>query len=308
MRERVDDETEGSQTIPTVGVLSRTTIDGAIERLQDLHGLADEDSGFAALQKASQTHNVKLRTVAAAVVAASGSSSPAPPRRRRPSLSFSTRGNDPQPNRTHVLHDLLHAAAELSGADYGAVQLRDPMHGGLIIEGQYGFDRDFLDFFSYIDDAGTACGTTVARCTQTFVDDVAASTIYSPDDRDIILRAGVRSALSTPLRGADCVVGVVTTHFCTAHRCPDETTAATIQRHADGCAQWLQWYDATAMPRIVSTVHSAARAAKANEAGRGVRRANVPTPAALRHTRQARPLRAGEASTTPSGNRSSSTA
>lgn len=306
MRDPVDDETEGSQTIPTVGVLSRTTVDGAIERLQDLHGLADEDSGFAALQKASQTHNVKLRTVAAAVVA-SGSSSPAR-RRRRPSLSFSERGGDPQPNRTHVLHDLLNAAAELSGADCAAVQLRDPVHGGLIIEGQRGFDRDFLDFFSYIDDAGTACGTAAARCTQTFVDDIAASAIYSPDDRDVILRAGVRSALSTPLRDADGVVGVVTTHFYAAHRCPDETIAATIQRHADECAQWLRWYDATAMPRIVSTVHSAARAAKADEAGRGVRRANVPTPAALRHTRQARPMRAGEASTTPSGNRSSSTA
>ena len=80
------------------------------------------------------------------------------------------------------------------------MQLRDPVHGGLVIECQHGFGRQILDFFSYVDDAGTACGTTLARGSQTFVDDVETSPIYAYEDRQVILTAGVRSVLSTALR------------------------------------------------------------------------------------------------------------
>jgi hypothetical protein len=271
-------------SIPRVGILSRTTIRCAIERLQQLHGLLDPDSGFAALQKASQTHNVKLRSVAAAVLSAETLSKS--PRKRPPVLSFSVRGGDAQPNRTHVLHDLLHSATELSEADYGAVQLRDPVHGGLIIEGQQGFGRDFLDFFSYIDDAGTACGTTVAKRSQTFVEDVATSPIYTAQDRDVVLEAGVRSVLSTPLRDdTERVVGAVTTHFSAPRRNPGDAAAAAIQRQADECAQWLTWYEATAMPRIITSVHNAARAAKVGESANRPRSRSAPSPAALRGRR-----------------------
>lgn len=283
MRAPVDGE-PADEPIPRVGVLSRTTIHGAIERLQHLHGLLDPDSGFAALQKASQTHNVKLRSVAAAVLSSGTTVRSA--RKRRPALSFSERGGGAQPNRTHILRDLLHSATELSGADYGAVQLRDPVHGGLIIEGQQGFARDFLDFFGYIDDAGTACGTTVAKRSQTFVEDVATSPIYTAEDREVVLEAGVRSVLSTPLRDDDgCAVGAVTAHFGEPNRTPGDAIAATIQRQADECARWLNWYEATAMPRIVSTVHTAARAAKTGESPRSTRPSNVPSPAALRGRR-----------------------
>lgn len=284
MRPLLDGDPGGAPAIPRVGILSRKTIHGAIERLQQLHGLLDPDSGFAALQKASQTHNVKLRSVAAAVL--STGTTARSPRKRPPALSFSERGGDSQPNRTHVLHDLLDSATRLSGADFGAVHVRDPLHGGLIIEGQHGFERDFLDFFGYIDDSGTACGTTVATRSQTFVDDVQTSPIYAARDRDVVLAAGVRSVLSTPLRDdTDGVVGAVTAHFAAPNRNTAGAVAATIQRHADECAQWLTWYEMTAMPRIVSTVHTAARAAKSSEPAPAVRPSNVPTPAALRARR-----------------------
>lgn len=283
---------ERTEHMPRVGMLSRATIRAAIELLQRAHGLTSPDSGFAALQKASQTHNVKLRSVAAAVMTSDGSV-----RRRRaapPALSFSEPGNG-QPNRTQVLRDLLATATTLSGADYGAVQLRDPVHGGLIIEGHHGFDRAFLDFFSYIDDAGTASGTTMARSTQTFVDDVASSPIYADADRDVVLGAGVRSVLSTPMRDArDAAVGAVTTHFAQPRRSADDRIAATIQQHADECAQWLTWYDATAMPRIVSTAHAAARdAAKKGEPRRHVPPTDVPSPATLRNRLSRKPKARG---------------
>jgi hypothetical protein len=280
LRAPLDGDASGGEAIPRVGILSRKTIRGAIERLQHLHGLLDPASGFAALQKASQTHNVKLRSVAAAVL--SVDSLPKSPRKHPPALSFSGRGRDAQPNRTHVLHDLLHSATDLSGAEFGAVQLRDPVHGGLIIEGQHGFDRNFLDFFSYVDDTHTACGTTLAKRRQTYVADVETSPIYTEEDREVVLEAGVRSVLSTPLRdAADRVVGAVTAHFATPNRSPADGVAATIQRQADECAHWLTWYDATAMPRIVTSVHNAARAAKVGESASRPRPKSVPTPAAL---------------------------
>jgi hypothetical protein len=73
-------------------------------------------------------------------------------------------------------------------------------------------------------------------------------------------------------------VGAVTTHFASPRRSPDDATATSIQRHADECARWLRWYDATAMPRIVSTVHAAARSAKAGEPVQTARAGKAPSP------------------------------
>ena len=253
--------------LPKIGVLSRMTIDRAIEKLQREHGLADPDTGFSALQKASQTNNVKLRSVAAALVAAGESTVRRRSRRPGPpGLTFSERGAAAQPNRTHVLHDLLHTVTGLTGAEHGVVQLCDPVHGGLVIECQYGFDRRFLDFFSYVDDAGTASGTTLAHGIQTFVDDVETSSIYASEDRQVVLTAGVRTVWSTPLRDrAAGVFGAVTVHFAAPHRAPTVLIAERIQQRADECSRWLRWYEAAAMPRVLNAVHAAARAGKRGE-------------------------------------------
>ena len=48
-----------------------------------------------------------------------------------------------------VLRDLLQAAMMQTGADRGTVQLREPVYGGLTIEGDSGFDRSCLDFRLY---------------------------------------------------------------------------------------------------------------------------------------------------------------
>lgn len=270
MRGSLDDaaDFELGEDIPRVGVLSRRTISSAIERLQREHGLADAGLGFSALQKASQTHNVKLRSVAAAILSSGefGRGSRRTRRSKPPPLSFTERGYGAQPNRSLVLRDLLQSATTLLGADFGAVQLRDTVHGGLVIENQRGFSRDFLDHFSYLDDTGTACGTTMEYRCQTFVDDVETSSIYTAEDRRMVLEAGVRSVFSTPLCAPDGVVtGAVTVHFAAPHRRPTEADADDVQRYANETATWLRWYDATAMPRIVSSVHAAARRAKAGE-------------------------------------------
>lgn len=265
--------------IPRVGLLSRRTIRAAIARVQQVHGLTDPDDGFGALQKASQAHNVKLRAVAAAFLserepAANGSR----PRPAAPALTFSTHGADAQPNRKRILTDLMTGVSAAAGADFGIVQLRDPVHGGLIIENQHGFDRDFLDLFAYLDDTGTASGTTLARRSATAVADVATSPIYGATDRAAILAAGVRALLSVPLLDEHGdLQGAVAAIFAAPHEVP-EATETTIRRHADECARWLHWYDLVTMPRVVASVHAAARAARAAQRGTG---GASPTPIAL---------------------------
>jgi hypothetical protein len=259
------DPIEGAlATIPRIGRMSRSTVITAIHRLQEQHGIVDPEAAFMVLRTASQHHNVKLRVVAAALVAvdadvsAEGHHAVCEP----PPLSFSCRASSPRPNRTDVLHDLMRAAMGVTGAGYGTVQLRDPVHGGLIIEGHKGFDRSFLDFFSYVDGAGCACGATLTGRTQVFVGDVQTSSVFAGEERETVLGAGVRAVLSTPLCDeCEIVWGVVSTHFARPCDPPDEATVRWVQRHADECARWLRWYDKSVMPIVLRAVHEAAERA-----------------------------------------------
>jgi hypothetical protein len=102
----------------------------AIHRLQKQHGIIAPEAAFMVLRRVSQHHNVKLRVVAAALVAVdadvSGDSAVCGP----PPLSFSGRAQSKRPNRTDALHRLMRAAIGITGAGYGTVQSRDPIHGG----------------------------------------------------------------------------------------------------------------------------------------------------------------------------------
>jgi hypothetical protein len=282
------DPTEGLQaTIPRIGRLSRSTVITAIHYLQEQHGIIDPEAAFLVLRRASQHHNVKLRVVAAALVAVDadvsgdGDSAACEP----PPLSFSSRTQSPRPNRTDVLHDLMRAAIGMTGAGYGTVQLRDPIHGGLIIEGHKGFDRSFLDFFSYVDGTGCGCGAMLTGRCQVFVGDVETSTVFADEERETVLRAGVRSVLSTPLRDErEIVWGAVATHFALPCDPPDEATLRWVQRLADECARWLRWYDKSVMPMVLRAVHQAAeRAGTINCGAITPDRSELPSPQWVHH-------------------------
>jgi GAF domain-containing protein len=248
--------------IPRVGTLSRSTVTTAIRRLQEQHGIIEPEAAFLVLRIASQHHNVKLRTVAAALVAAdagvNGDEAPTAAF-EPPPLSFSGRPQSARPNRTDVVHDLMRAAIGMTRADHGTVQVCDPINGGLTIEGHKGFDRSFLDFFSYVDGAGSACGAALLTGRQVWVQDVETSTAFADNDREAVLRAGVRSQLSTPLRDhREIVRGVVATHFARPCHPLDESTVQWVQRLADECGRWLRWYDKAVMPIVLRAVHEAA--------------------------------------------------
>lgn len=71
-----------------------------------------------------------------------------------------------------LLPRALDGALALMGADFGNVQLLDPVTGSLRIVTQSGFDAEFLDYFAVVDDGHSACGRAAKQRAQTVIADV----------------------------------------------------------------------------------------------------------------------------------------
>jgi hypothetical protein len=119
-----------------------------------------------------------------------------------------------------LLPRVLDGALWLMAADFGNIQLLDPVTGSLRIVTQYGFGPEFLDYFAVVDDGHAACGRAAKECVQTVIADVAADPDFAPH-RDIAAACGFRAVQSTPLADyAGHLIGVVSTHFRRPHRQP----------------------------------------------------------------------------------------
>ncbi len=258
--------------------LSRTTIRLAIAALQQRYGL-DDQAAFEVLRDVSQRRNVKLRAVAAELLSpcSEGQSRPAA---SPPPLPF-TIGGRTCSNRSEVLGELMRSAVTRCGAERGTVQLRDPLHGGLQIEGKRGFGQDFVDAFSYLDEPGTPCAHAFGDARQVVVADVDNSPLFSESAREILQANEVRSCVSTPIVDADGKVrGVVSTHQRQRDAVPDEADLRHVRMLANQCGRWLQWYDGAVLPVIVGEVHQAA-AAQAKRAGDSRAAGRVEAPAVI---------------------------
>lgn len=111
---------------------------------------------------------------------------------------------------------IVDAAIFVTGADKGNLQLLDRSSGCLTIRAQRGFDRPFLDFFSFVHQSSDAsCGAALVRGQRVIVEDVALSEIfYGNAAGEVLLHENVRAVQSTPLiNRAGRVVGVLSTHF-----------------------------------------------------------------------------------------------
>ena len=133
---------------------------------------------------------------------------------------------------------VLEQVLSLAWADRGNVQLADPASGALAIVAQYGFDAEFLDHFTVVDDDRSACGRAARHGAQLVITDVSIDPGFEPH-REIAAAAGFRAVQSTPLADKmGRVIGVVSTHYPCPYAPPDQNLRI-IQRYADLVGQVL---------------------------------------------------------------------
>ena len=132
----------------------------------------------------------------------------------------------------------LEKVLSLARADRGNVQLADPASGALRIIAQHGFDAEFLDHFTVVDDDRSVCGRAARRGAQLIIADVINDPGFEPH-RDIAAASGFRAVQSTPLVDkAGRVVGVVSTHYPRPYA-PSDRDMRIIKRYADLVGQVL---------------------------------------------------------------------
>jgi hypothetical protein len=120
-----------------------------------------------------------------------------------------------------LLPRVLDGALWLTRADFGNIQLFDPVTGSLRIVTQSGFGSEFVNYFGVVDDEHSACGRAAKECAQTVIADVTTDPGFAPH-RDIAAASGFRAVQSTPLADyAGRLIGVVSTHFRSPRRPPD---------------------------------------------------------------------------------------
>src|ERR1700704_3472346 len=72
-----------------------------------------------------------------------------------------------------TLQEVLDAAIELLHADFGNTQLYNEDARKLEIVAQRGFQKEFLDYFRYVDaDDGSICGQALKRQSRVIIEDV----------------------------------------------------------------------------------------------------------------------------------------
>ncbi|MEU3891708.1 ANTAR domain-containing protein [Streptomyces sp. NPDC029041] len=236
--------------------------------LQERYALPDGESAFALMQRASQLHNVKLRTLAGMVVTA-----PRPEARDAP--WFPGRVPEPEPDltftRAHrsgagsrgaVLKAVLRSTLTVVGTDMGNVQVTDRARGGLSIEEHTGLTADFVDFFAHVGEDGTSCAQAARDVAQITVHDVESDPVFSEPARRAILAAGSRACHSVPLTTASGLcVGMVSAHL--DRPLAGLTTAQTKALDTVGgqAGRWLAWHDRTVVLDALEDLHALGRAA-----------------------------------------------
>ena len=84
------------------------------------------------------------------------------------------------PSLSALLPRVLDGALALMGADFGTLQLLDPVTGALRLVTQSGFDSGFLEYVAVMDDGHSACGRAARECAQIVMADVSADPGFAP--------------------------------------------------------------------------------------------------------------------------------
>jgi C4-dicarboxylate-specific signal transduction histidine kinase len=122
------------------------------------------------------------------------------------------------PELPSVLRDVLNESMELQHADFGIVQLFNPVTRSLEIVAQKGFRDDFLAHFKSVSDTDSACGRALQQGNRVIIEDVLIDEGFV-SHRQIAASAGFRAVQSTPLFSRTGEpLGMISTHFRQPHR------------------------------------------------------------------------------------------
>ncbi|MET9429733.1 ANTAR domain-containing protein [Streptomyces sp. NPDC003036] len=233
--------------------------------LRERYRLADAEAAFALMQHASQRFNVKLRTLAEAVVRLErpdhGAERWFPGRARRPAPSLDLLAIDDaaRANRGAVLQATLWQTLAVTATDMGNVQIGDHTTGGLWLEKHAGLSEDFVSFFQYVGEDGTACSRAAQDLTQVTVRDVSTAPVFTEDARRAVLDAGSRSVHSVPLVSDGRCVGMVSAHFARPIQELHAAQLKALDRTGRQVGRWLDWYDRTVVLDALEYLHAVAR-------------------------------------------------
>jgi PAS domain S-box-containing protein len=118
-----------------------------------------------------------------------------------------------------ILLEIVDTSIEISGADFGNIQLVQPNGTDLRIAAQRGFPQWWLDFWNQVSAGQGSCGMTLAQGRRVVVEDVERSPIFvGTPALDIQRRAGVRAVVSVPIVSrSGRALGIFSTHYRVPH-------------------------------------------------------------------------------------------
>ncbi|HEY8300770.1 MAG TPA: GAF domain-containing protein [Jatrophihabitans sp.] len=137
-----------------------------------------------------------------------------------------------------LLPAVVDGAVELTGADFGSLQLVDPVTLALRVVTRSGLGDDVIKHFTVVDDLRTPSGLAARRRRQIGTSDFLAEPAFATH-RQVIAAADIRAALSTPLLDfAGNVIGAVSTHH-RAPQLPDPLSLRLVELLADLAGEQL---------------------------------------------------------------------
>ena len=138
-----------------------------------------------------------------------------------------------------LLEDILSAAMELQGADFGTVQLYDPATDTIEIMAQFGFEAEVLQYFTARNDERSASGRALRERRRAIIEDVNEDAEYAPHRR-IAATGGFRAIQSTPLFRRDGgLLGLLTIYFRQPHR-PSERELRLTDLYARQAGEMIE--------------------------------------------------------------------
>ncbi|MFJ4626836.1 GAF domain-containing protein [Streptomyces sp. NPDC088847] len=255
-------------------LLSKPVIAMAQGMLWERYDLPEPADGLGLLRATAQQYNIRLHWLATAVTHTPRPRWDGPlwfPGRHRsasPVVSF-IRGLDAATlSPAAFLDAMCEAACEAVATGRGGVHLIDPGTGALWLESQRGFGGEMWDRFGVVDGSGTACALAARSGHRVTVADIATDPVHDDDTRAVLLAAGSRSLLSTPVPGSHGRRNaVLTTHHPRPHHSWSPTELAALDEIAAQGGAWLTWYRRTRLLDALEHLHALGRVGERTAAG-----------------------------------------